>query len=179
MLAHLRDDAFVMSTRGFTLIELLTAIALITVLMGIALPSMTRLIASVQIKSEAHRLLAAVSIARGSAMRRRESVTLCPVSGSGTLLALCGGRFDQGFGVKTEIDGEWLQWYSASVGHIQILNRIGSAPAMGSVTWDAKGFGNRNLTLSICHRGSDDNWALILNRVGRPRLARGWGRCPD
>ncbi len=168
-----------MSIRGFTLIELLTVVAVIAVLASIALPSMASLIAEAQIKSEAHRLLAAVSTARGSAMGRRQSITLCPATVTETLLGECGGRFDQGFGVATALDGQWLRLYSASAPGIEILNRAGSAPVTGSVTWDANGFGDRNMTLSICHRDSVHNWALILNRVGRPRLAREWGHCPD
>jgi len=166
-----------MAIRGFTLIELLCAVALISVLASISLPSLSGLFARMQVQAEAHRLLAAVSLARASAMRRRESVTLCPVMVGEDRNEHCGGRFDQGFGVMQVNGGEWLRLYSPGDTRIRILNRGGSAPVTQAITWDAHGFGSRNITLSVCRLGSGENWALILNRAGRPRLARDWGTC--
>lgn len=168
-----------MAIRGFTLIELLCVVALISILASISLPSLASLFARIQVQAEAHRLLAAVSLARASAMRRREAVTLCPVSVGADQHERCGGRFDQGFGVLHLNSGEWLRLYSPGDKRVQILNRSGSAPVTQAITWDANGFGSRNITLSVCRLGSRENWALILNRAGRPRLARAWGTCSD
>ena len=167
-----------MTTRGFTLIELLCVVALISILASITLPSLSGLFARMQVQAQAHRLLAATSMARSSAMKQREPVTLCPVVSESGQTERCGGRFDQGYGVAFSRRSNWLRLYPLNDKRIQILNRDGSAPVTQSITWDANGFGNRNLTLSVCRLGSAENWALILNRAGRPRLARGWGSCP-
>jgi len=39
--------------------------------------------------------------------------------------------------------------------------------------------GSRNMTFLFCTESVGVNWAVVLNRVGRPRLQRDWGICPD
>ena len=60
---------------------------------------------------------------------------------------------------------------------VDVANRTGSARVTGSVTWDARGLGNRNLTLSVC--AAERNWSVVINRLGRPRLSEAWGVCPE
>jgi len=63
--------------RAFTLVELLTAIAILSVLLGITVPSFSALIERNQQKSATHELLAALHHARGLAITRREFVSIC------------------------------------------------------------------------------------------------------
>lgn len=65
------------SQRAFTLIELLTTIAILSVLLGIAVPSFASLIERNQQTAATHDLLAALNQARGLAITRRELVSLC------------------------------------------------------------------------------------------------------
>ncbi|MCQ4309777.1 GspH/FimT family pseudopilin [Pseudomonas stutzeri] len=65
------------SQRAFTLIELLTTIAILSVLLGIAVPSFASLIERNQQTAATHDLLAALNHARGLAITRRELVSLC------------------------------------------------------------------------------------------------------
>ena len=58
-----------------------------------------------------------------------------------------------------------------------MTNRAGSARVIGSVKWDARGLGNRDLTLSVC--AAEQNWPVVINRLGRPRLSEAWGPCPE
>ena len=55
-----------------------------------------------------------------------------------------------------------------------MANRAGSQSVTGSVTWDARGSGNRNLTLSVC--AAERNWSVVINRLGRPRCPK-HGEC--
>ena len=60
---------------------------------------------------------------------------------------------------------------------VAVTNRAGSASVTGSVRWDARGLGNRNLTLSVC--AAERNWSVVINRLGRPRLSEAWGVCSN
>ena len=60
---------------------------------------------------------------------------------------------------------------------VAVTNRAGSASVTGSVTWDARGLGNLNLTLLVC--AADLNWSVVINRLGRPRLSEAWVVCPE
>ena len=60
---------------------------------------------------------------------------------------------------------------------VAVTNRAGSARVIGSVTWDARGLGNRNLTLSVC--AAERKWSVVINRLGRPRLSGAWVDCPE
>lgn len=63
--------------RAFTLIELLITIAILSILLGIAVPSFGSLIERNQRTTTTHDLLSALSYARGLAINRRELVSLC------------------------------------------------------------------------------------------------------
>ena len=158
--------------RGVTLIECLIVLAMLAVLLGLAMPSMTAQYASWQIRSHAAQLMSAAMTARGLAMSSGEVVTLCPMPEAS---AVCSGHYGQGFAVVRE-DGSLYRWYPGRAG-VSVRNRAGDRPQNQSLTWDAKGIGSRNLTLSVCSVRSQENRALVVNRVGRPRRVRDWGRC--
>lgn len=64
--------------RGFTLIELTIALAIASVLMASALPNMRALIQENSVATETSELIAALYFARTEAIRRKETVTVCP-----------------------------------------------------------------------------------------------------
>jgi hypothetical protein len=59
---------------------------------------------------------------------------------------------------------------------VSVWNRLGTSIVNSVIRFAPSGLGNRNLTLSACANGA--NWALVLNRIGRPRLLRDGGHCP-
>ena len=72
---------------GFTLIELVVTMAVVAILAALAAPSFTSLINSNRLTGAANDVVAALQVARMDAIRRGESVVLCP-STNGTT---CGG----------------------------------------------------------------------------------------
>ncbi|WP_052378842.1 GspH/FimT family pseudopilin [Polycyclovorans algicola] len=70
--------------RGFTLIELLVTIAVLVILATIAVPSFTAVIRSNRAVSEANQLLSLYRLARSEAIRRNQSVSICPTTNGET-----------------------------------------------------------------------------------------------
>lgn len=153
---------------GFTLLELLVCLSLLALLSAMAVPSFKAQNASARAQGVAHSLMSAAMLARASAIRSAQPVMLCPAQPN------CSGHYESGFGVY-RTTGALLRLYAVAEG-LKIGNRAGTRPADQVVAWDAMGIGNRNLTWVVCVPGGEP-WAVVLNRVGRPKLERGIGRC--
>jgi len=153
---------------GFTLLELMVCLAILALLSAVAVPSFQRQISSTRAQATARALMSAAMLARASAIRQGTPVTLCPDR------ADCDGYYDRGFGVYQDSRTP-IRVYGVDDG-TRIGNRAGSRRASEAITWDGRGIGNRNLTWVVCVSGGDP-WAVVLNRVGRPRLERGIGQC--
>ena len=159
---------------GVTLIELLVALAIVAVVAAMGLPSFKDQYHAVRVKAQAQRMLAAVIAARGKAMMTGSDVSLCPWWSAQDIP--CTGEFGRGFAVLSAMDEHQLT-FSEREG-IAVWNRQGTAPVSGRIVWNARGLGNRNVTLLFCSQDTTSHWALVLNRVGRPHLRRDWGTCP-
>lgn len=74
-----------MSARGFTLIELMVSVAILAVLVSIALPNFSGVIANAQVRSAADQLRDMVGRARQEALKRNVPVTLAAAGNVVTL----------------------------------------------------------------------------------------------
>lgn len=74
-----------MRCRGYTLVELLITLAVVTVLLGLGLPSFQHLLATERGAAAMNQMLGAVSLARSQAVLQRHTVTLCPGDATGCL----------------------------------------------------------------------------------------------
>jgi prepilin-type N-terminal cleavage/methylation domain-containing protein len=68
--------------RGFTLVELLLVTAILTIALGIGLPSFSKLIEDGHRKTTLNQLLTGISYARTEAISRNTNITLCPLDSS-------------------------------------------------------------------------------------------------
>ena len=172
---------------AFTLVELLVVVSVLAILLSLAVPAFSRFTASLRIRTEASKLMSAVHLARSEAIKRNRKVSLCPYN-SEVSPAACTRDYADGWVVfvnpdrDRELDeGEQLLARgSALTTGLTVSNRKGNRAADELITYYGDGSSRRNLTLMVCstaHPGVE-SWSVVLNLVGRPRMARGWGECP-
>ena len=102
---------------------------------------------------------------------------LCPIIDSKAAVLECDGDFGDVLGaVLMHSEGAKLLKIWSPLEGVAVTNRAGSARVTGSVTWDARRLGNRNLTLTVC--AAEQNWSVVINHLDRPRLSEAWGLCP-
>ena len=132
---------------GLTLLETLLTLSLVAVLLGIGLPTFQDQLADGRARAAAEQLLAAAQFARGTALRLRRPVVLCPVKYPEAAEPQCDGDFGGVVGaVLMHAEGTKLLKIWSPLEGVAVTNRAGSASVTGSVTWDPRGLGNRNLT---------------------------------
>lgn len=66
---------------GFTLLEALVVLAVLGVLLSLAVPSLSNLLAKHRLQAQAEGLLASLQLARSEALLRQQPVTLCARAG--------------------------------------------------------------------------------------------------
>lgn len=173
---------------GFTLLELLIAMALIVLLLKLAVPGLQALLHGSRMRTEAHRLMGAINLARSEAVLRKGPVSLCPSQIATTGIPQCGGTYTGGWlvfyneGRDRVVDSgvdEVLQVFSALPSGYSLTNRDGSRQLKETISYLPDGTSRSNRTLLLCAPPGIDieSLAIVINIVGRPRLARGWGRC--
>lgn len=172
---------------GLTLIELMITVAMLGVVLTLSVPSFTRLQGNYRLSTAAHRLAAAVNLARSEALERKQAVSLCPVSEGGA--DVCTGDYSKGWAVFSNADRDQAldagtdtlirvdeglpAGYTAS-------NRTGTVLATEPITFGPDGSVWRTLTLLLCGpaESGSEPYSIVLNLVGRVRVARGEGQCP-
>jgi len=180
----MRDRAWM---PGFTVIELLVVVTMLGLLLSLALPSFGRLVASIRIRTEAQKLFSAVHLTRSEAIKRNLPVSLCPRS-VGVSPNDCSHDYSQGWMMfvnpdrdrRRDLDEVGVAEGAGLVAGFTVTNRKGNRRADELITYFGDGSSRRNLTLLVCSASypDADSWSVVLNRIGRPRMARNWGDCP-
>ena len=190
--------------RGFTLIELLVVVTIAAILAAIAVPSFMGLIANSTVSRAVNSFIGDTRYARGEAMRRGKSVTMCrsnaplaaaPTCSSGDGLAVGGwmegwvvfldengdGTFDNGTDTVLRVQ--------ESLRGIGDFLAVSASPSVSAVTtgnkiiYDANGRAVGQQGRWLVHApgslNSDASYArtLCLNSVGRVRLQKGESAC--
>lgn len=137
---------------GFTLIELMIILVLLSIVAGIAIPNLTRLITNHQIENQAQALNSLLQFARTEAVVRRSSVT---VTRTGNTWSVSAG-------------GATLRQETFDPERASIAT---APPAPANITFNVNGSANPAMTFVVCH---DDNpifaYRLILTASGNSRL---------
>jgi type IV fimbrial biogenesis protein FimT len=174
---------------GLTLVELLVTMACLALLLGVTVPGARRLIAANQTQLQVDRLMRAINLTRSEAIRRNRPVSLCPSAVAADGIAACTGAYSGGWMVFSNDDrdrtldpdrDELLRAFHAVPAGYQVTNRLGTRAADELITYRADGSASRNATFQVCPPAGTEvaPYSVVLNIVGRPRRAQGWGACP-
>lgn len=173
---------------GFTLVEMMVVVVILVICAALAAPAFSRMIEATRIRAEATRLMSDVVLARSEAIKRNRSVVMCPAGPSQVGTSGCSGLYRDGWMLFEDDNGdgepdpteEVLRVRAAMAPRMVVTNRAASSNSRGTVRMYPDGSSRRNLTLMVCSTAHPElvSWSLVLNLVGRPRLARDWGECP-
>lgn len=189
--------------RGFSLIELMVVITILGILIALAAPSFATLIARSSVTKAVNNFISDTQYARGEAMRRGKSVTICrsnnpvaatPACGVGDGLAVLG--WASGWVVFVDENGNGAFNNADSVLRVQEpltglsdFFAVGTAPLTSAVstgnnvvydgTGRAVGQQRRWLVHPSGAAATDASFArtLCMNSVGRVRLITGEAAC--
>lgn len=169
---------------GFTLLEMMVVVAVLSIVLGLALPSFRTATQNNRITAQANELLTAFQFARSESLKRNLPVAVC-ASDDG---AVCAGGWDGGWIVLVDSNAPG----TPSVGTAGELVRVWPAPRGGTTISDGHGFyrflpngtvdsnagavvpGNLNMIIPNC-RGNQAR-AIAIARSGRVTVER--SDCP-
>jgi len=78
-------------SHGFTLMELMVTLAIAAIILGIAAPSFSQFLRNNRLTSAANDLLTAIQNARTEAIKRQQSVSICPTANPTAVEPTCAG----------------------------------------------------------------------------------------
>lgn len=165
-----------MLQRGFTLLELLVSMALLTILLGVGLPSLQSLLTDNRARFEQERILKILTAARLQAISDRQTITVCTVNAD-NLCVTHGGQalimFSDDNGDATQDAGEAR--LMASPGFSDGLSLTSSRTAINFAP-DGTTLGS-NATLQLCVSGQP-RIDLVISMSGRAQSSTQSTLCP-
>lgn len=129
---------------GKTLIELLCALSIVSLVLGMAIPSFSRIQARSEATTNINRLVGAVNYTRNAAISFNTTVTLCPLELRGTKV-VCGKNWQEKLSVFSDYDRDGIL-----DNRDKVLQTVSAISLTGSIKW--RSFRNRNY-LQITHAG--------------------------
>lgn len=139
---------------GFTLMELMITVFIAALLMGFAIPSFRRIIASNRLVTQTNDLVGALTIARSEAVTRNGTMTVCRAAAE-TDTTCAGAAGDWGFWIIRNTAGEVVQ--RGSIPTYGGALRVTSTLTNDSMTYSSDGLARSNgallgtaQTLRIC-----------------------------
>lgn len=163
-------------TPGYTLIELLATIAIISILVGSSLPSLSHLFESDTLASSINSLTGALARTRSESIKRNQQVVLCKSQDGESCSTQ--SRWEQGWIIFSDLDQDRDRDANEPV--IQVQTHLSQLiqldyRAFGSsnyIVYRPEGFTRTNGTFTFCVRNNPETArALILMKTGRVRLS--------
>lgn len=160
------------SQRGFTLVELLITIVVLAVLLTVAAPSFTEMLANNRMRSEVYALRGLLTEARSEALTERSLVAVCASSDGST----CTGNWNEGYIAFFDDNGDG----DVDAGDRIVLSRtieaptitIGFSNAADYALYNSRGNAQNNATayngtFTLCDESGEKRAAgLVVSPVG-------------
>lgn len=165
-------------SQGLSLLELLFGLLLVSILLGLGLPSFTRLLAEQRTVAASADLHASIFHARSLAIHRNQRVTLCTTNDGVQCQSDIG--WHAGWLMFEDVNGNAM----VDAGEVVVsvtqavasgLRLVGNAPVRNYVSYTATGAARMQSgalqigTISICSQGQGRE--IVINSAGRPRIA--------
>ena len=174
---------------GLTLIELMIVLLVLAITLSVGTPLLQNLLHGNRLRAESSRFLGAINLARSEAVMRNQPVSICPSAMAVTGEATCTGVYGAGWIVFTNADkdkvvdtgtDEVLQVFEGLPPEYRVTNRSGTRAAFKLINYLPDGVSHSNRTLLFCPppRTRVPSLSIVINIVGRARLAEGRGECP-
>lgn len=164
-----------MAERGFTLVELMIAVAVLAVLAAIAYPSFTQVIRSNRVATASNEWVAAVSLARSTAVRNTTGAGIC-ASGDG---ATCGVEWNAGFLLWDDDNGDGtLDNAETVLRFVQGPQEMTVEGPEDPITFDGRGRRRNAADVTLALQpdecgGQELRRTFVINYSGQMRTTRG------
>ena len=155
---HLPARTYKMHNKGFTLIELMVIIAIVSIILAIAIPSLTGFATATRVSAQANEFIASVSFARSEAVKRNGTVSLCP-SSDGASCASSTKNWSAGW-IVSLADGTVLRVYTGSTGGATL-----TASTAGALTFNPNGQLSSAINFDLC--GGTNSRSIRISQIGR------------
>lgn len=162
--------------KGFTLLELMVTVAIAGILVGIAIPSFTSIIASTRLTTAANELITALNYARSEAIKRGVIVYVHQKNATA-------GEWKGGWEVL--IDSDNSNTYNAADTLLRTYAALPSGYTLSTASLDYTGYfpsglGSRgtNVVFSLCNAtNAATSRTISINVVGRTQVSTGTATC--
>lgn len=166
---------------GFSLVEVLVVLALLGVLLGLAVPGMGNVRVRHQLQGVAEDLWNSLVLARSQALVQQARVLVCPAASAQTCDLQ--GQWNAGWLVfvdrnrngQRELDEPLLQSRGALPKGVQLQGNSTVRLGMGygaDGRSEGRSGGFQSGTYLVCKPGLTDQWKVVVNMLGRPRMER-------
>lgn len=161
--------------KGFTLLEAFMVLAILAIVLAIAAPSFTQLIANKQVDSSVSQIAQAFNLARAEAVARNLPTSVCPNSNGN-----CGASWAGGALVFVDQDQDGAQ----DAGDVTLETIASDFSQLtftannytNSVTYLADGSVTVNGSIRVCS-AYGFGMQISINAIGRPRIADASAGC--
>jgi type IV fimbrial biogenesis protein FimT len=177
------------SCRGFTLVELMIVLLVVAVSLSVVTPLLQNLLHNNRLSHETSRFLGAINLARSEAVMRNVPVSVCPSTMALTQEPVCSGTYASGWIVFSNPDRDKvvdvgtdkvLRVFEGLPPGYRLTNRKGTRAAFELINYLPDGSSHSTRTLLFCppSQVAGQSLSIVINIVGRARLAKDWGTCP-
>jgi type IV fimbrial biogenesis protein FimT len=159
---------------GLTLIEILVTLTIAGILLGIGMPSFSRMMERNRVVTYTNGFIGSLNYARSESIRRGVTVSVCP-SSTGTS---CGTSWNAGWIVFANLDGDFPAAVDVGESVLAAHDGLADSYSLDSATFtDTVSFGPNGSTgmvgtFAVCYKNSTTDARAIVITQSRPRVGK-------